>query len=861
VASINPQLPGLGWTPSQPGHFPPATKANPTELPTGPADGLSVDFSKAEAPSGKAAPQAPAADPAPTTQVAVPVQGGVQQAAHDGGFTLSSTGGLAMLEVSPAGSEVAELRSDPKANLGNWLDARARPVFSAAMLDEVAGEIQPLIDLVSQAPDPKRWNKATWNAFQLTAGLPPQALTAAAMAIETQGNVQGDIPPGLRMCLADPQVDRDTLVGMMRLGAFASQIVEAELPSLLPSERTNYLKLVHDHGYANQQLARCQDPRSVLCPAGSPALLEEARLSLLPPEVASRFRDSTRTQASLSQTPMAAFPKLNLREFFATEGSDPQSTKNALAFLAASGKDVKSPSPELEGKSMSDFLQRSPTETRSQWLDRLGGKQVINSLARGWDDLRADAARLEQLGGSGESVMRALEKKQTPALAPALLVLNAPSLFEEAARGASSQLAGSLDGMMQVFWRATNPHLPFSDPLISQGQSQLLQTHQEQLIKDRELWTGVVNLKKTPILAGLTDETYAQRTASLPQKPDVEEPKDAVSVAVSRLERDLGSESPAFHRIKSSLEGQSTDSDTVMRLHALRFDPQSFAVEVAPGQSGFTLGGQKFSFEPQEGKLVPEFVSATTVAYRVGVGSAEGASALLRLPKGAVPSIDSQDNLKFTVFDPERFNDVSARIRDFEMMDTRVNMTSKQLLTTDVGYAVLEFREAQQDAGRSLKNGAQLQKADVAGLIDQWLAGLAESDPVTRPFGVLYELGPDNYVLGKDGLQGSYVDVAVPFRNERERKSFGFVTGGYGSAANWIVADNQPLSRQQIDDLWQGSHLPPDQQARRDLFVQTMQERLDPKHAVWTSLPADKREVIFDSFQADVAALGLGLKG
>ncbi len=105
MASINPNLgiptnlsvrPSGGATPSVAGEA-----AAPL-----PADGLSVDFSKAEAstqrPEAKAVaePQTPA--PPAAAGPAAEAKSGLAQAAADGGLAVSTTGGLAQLEAPPA---------------------------------------------------------------------------------------------------------------------------------------------------------------------------------------------------------------------------------------------------------------------------------------------------------------------------------------------------------------------------------------------------------------------------------------------------------------------------------------------------------------------------------------------------------------------------------------------------------------------------------------------------------------------------------------------------------------------------------------------------------------------------------------
>lgn len=837
--SINPHnLPPTRWSAAKAGPQLPVSRQAPD---LGPEDSVRLQTPpSSEKSRPSASPEAPLA--ALTILPQLPFRAGVvEQSATDLGLSLTPTGGLTQLEA-PAPASASQTLETPKA-LSDWLNSRARPVFSPDSLDSIAAEIQPLVSLVSGKPDPSRWNRATWNCFQLASQLPQEALAEGAA-----------LPLGLQIGLSDPGVDRDTLGRMLRLRTFASQMIEAELPTLMSSERERYLEMVHDQGYALPQMARAQDPTALLCSVGSPELLESARLSLLPPQTAERLRlTGGRKSTDFTQ----AFPRLNLSDFFSDhESGDAASQKKALSFLEASGKEVDKPSPELGDQSMRQFLQRHNGESRGEFLQRLSGKQVLNALARPWKELQTEIAELDRQGGGGEALQSELKRRQTPALAPILLMLNAPSL-SQLAEGGGEQASQTMDALMQVFYRATNPHLSFDEPLISQGLEQLQQTHQEQLSKDRLQWTSVVALKKTPILAGLSDGLYEQRTSQLPRRR-IEEVEDHLEAALARLKRDLGT-SPAYHQIVAQLKPDSLDQDTVTRLHALRFDPTSFAVELPGQRTEIQLGNRSFSISPQGTCWQPEFVSATSVAFRVQ--SEDGQDSLLRLPKGARPQISEDGTLQLEVFDAERYQDVAARLKDFQFLDARVQLTDRELLEFEGGLAVLEKRTAVPDAGVALQQGGKLSRQDVSGLVDQWLAGVAEVDPQTRPFGVLYELGPDNYTLGTEGLQGSYVDIALPFRNQRERASFGFVTGGYGSAANWVVADNQPLSEKRVEQIWQGQDLSPAESDRRNLFVQAFEDRLDPEHPVWQTLPPEQRAQAYGSFLEDVAQLGLSQPG
>ena len=106
MATINPNLGPMSTstTAKAPQNKPAAQEA----LPAQPSDGLNVDFSAATksapktppAPAAESAP-APAAAPETSTAPAIKV-GGVELAASDGGFALSSTGGLAQLETLSA---------------------------------------------------------------------------------------------------------------------------------------------------------------------------------------------------------------------------------------------------------------------------------------------------------------------------------------------------------------------------------------------------------------------------------------------------------------------------------------------------------------------------------------------------------------------------------------------------------------------------------------------------------------------------------------------------------------------------------------------------------------------------------------
>ncbi|MBS2036342.1 hypothetical protein JST97_15235 [bacterium] len=846
MASIDPKMTrvNLGYVPGFSGL---KTEFRPAQaVPEQPQDQITLNLAPQPAPGPVSLPASPAEPPLQTEPPSQPrpAVNSLRLAAEQNGLTISDSGSLVFLTATPP--TPAPLTDN---RLSSWLNTRARPVFSAQELDSAAAEFGSLVKLFQDKPDPQRWNQATWGAFQLASSQTPQQLMKTAEAIEKGQPLEAT---ALQWSLADPQVDRQTLVGMLRVRSFASQIVEAELPTLLPSERKKYLQHIHDHGYAQQQVQRTQDPSSILCGGPGQELLSPQQLSCLPPQLAARFAPEARLAPDLN----VAFPKLTLAEFFQGQpAQDHQARNQALEFLQASGKEVDRPSKELGGKSMRQFLQPEGRESRSEYVKRLEGKQVFNSLARPWSELQNDLTQLQAQGAEANSLESQLQAKQTPALAPTLLLLNAPSLYEQAARQDNQQVSQSIDGLMQVFFRATNPHLNFSDPLISQGLGQLKESHQEHLAKDRQLWTSVVNLQKTAVVAGLSDQKYELRTAFAPKLDLPQEENDEVTRALGRLQRDLGSDSRSYTNITEGINYQLSAPDLVNQLHALRFNPKSFAVPMQPGQTHFTLGDQVFKVSPQDGQFVPEFVGATSICYRVE--NSAGESSILRLPKGARPEFDENHRLQLKVHDRERFQEVSARMIDFEHMDTRVKLTDRSLLQSQQGYVVLENRAHRMDAGQSLQAGGKLRKQDAEALLDQWLAGQAEVDPVNRPFGVLYELGPDNYVLGKDGIEGSYVDVALAFRTERERSLYGFVNGGYGSASNWVVADNHPLSQEQIQSIWKGEGLSPAQSERRELFVQAMSERLKPDHPVWQTFPPEQRAPMQAAFREDLSKIGL----
>ena len=135
--------------------------------------------------------------------------------------------------------------------------------------------------------------------------------------------------------------------------------------------------------------------------------------------------------------------------------------------------------------------------------------------------------------------------------------------------------------------------------------------------------------------------------------------------------------------------------------------------------------------------------------------------------------------------------------------------------------------------------------------------GQALRDEATRPYGIFYELGPDNYVMVNGSIVASYIDVTLTYRNERERALFGFFNGGYGSAVNWIVADNTPLARERVREIWSGVGLDSAAEARRGMFVDALRERLDPHHPVWASLPETCRDEVRASLRRDAEAVGV----
>ncbi len=736
------------------------------------------------------------------------------------------------------------------------LAARARRVFTTDELNGAARDVLlPLMRLVESTPDARRFNAATWKAFLVAAALEPRALEALAAGLAARPpSLPDELPHALVAALTAPGVDRDTLALLMRARALTRSVVAAELPSLTRDEVLALARTVHDEGYVKEQAARIASPTALLCGTSSgPELLDERRLALLGPGVGARFAAEARVAGAGTE---AAMPRLTLRDLV-ERGPDA-----ALTFLALSGKDVDAAWPELGGVSPRSFLARRAGERHDAWDARLASKQVLNPFARPYAALEDDARQLGVRGGDAvtERQLAFLRAKQEPALAPALLLVCTPALFAGAS-GNGPAPDHTLAALLQVCWRVSNPQLSFKDPLVSQGMTQLARTHGEQLQKDARLGKVVIHAETTRALSGLRDDTYDARLRTLLTERGIPVHSDYVAQALARLVRDVGADSEALQAALATVDLKGPEHEATAKLHALRHDPALYPLAVTRG-APVTIGALRVTFAPGAGALLPEVVGATTVGYRATLQAplgklAAGDSVLVRVPKGARLAQAPDGSVSIVKLDTRRLADTSARASDFEVLDQRVRVTPRAHVDVNGVALVVEKRSARASAAEQLAKGAQLSKHDVDTLADQYVRGLCDVDPTTRPFGVFYELGPDNYLMDQRGILGSYVDVAMMFRTERERAAFGFFQGGYSSAANWIVGSNVPMGPAEVHALWRDSTLDAGQEARRAMFAAALVARLDPRHASYRGVPVEVRDRVIDSLRRDARALGL----
>lgn len=736
------------------------------------------------------------------------------------------------------------------------LAARARPVITTDALNQAAHEVLvPLMGLIDDTPDPRRFNEVTWKAFQQAAPLDLDGLEALAAGLTSRPPSLPDrVPDALVAALTAPGVDRETVALLLRARALTSSVVEAELPSLSRDEVHALSGTVHDEGYFKEQAVRIASPTALLCgSADGVELLDARRLALLPPAVRARFSVETRIANAGTE---AAMPRLTMKDL-AESGTDA-----ALSFLTLSGKNVDAAWPELGGVSPRAFLAKRTGESADARAARLASKQVLNPFARSFVALEDDARALGARGGAQvtERQLAFLRKKQEPALAPALLLVCTPALFDGTG-GTTMAPERTMAALLQVCWRVGNPHLSFKDPLVSQGMNQLARTHGEQLAKDAHLGKVVIHAEKTRALSGLRDDTYDARLHALLTDRGIPVKSDYVAQALGRLVRDVGADSEPLQTALAALDLKGPEHDVTATLHALRHEPSMFPVTVTRG-APVELGGVKLSFAAGTGPLLPEVVGATTVAYRATLQGpmgdlAAGESVLVRVPKGSRLAQGPKGELRIVRLDERRLAETSARAADFEVMERRVRVTRRTRVDVDGVAIVLEKRGARASAAEQLTRGAQVSKHDVDALADQYLRGLCDVDATTRPFGVFYELGPDNYLMDSRGIVGSYVDVAMMFRTERERDAFGFFQGGYSSAANWIVGSNVPLSPGEVQGIWRDQTLGGAQRARRDLFAAALTARLDPRHPAYLGVAPEVRDRVIDSLRRDARALGL----
>jgi hypothetical protein len=799
------------------------------------------------------------------------------------------------------------------ASLATRLEARGKKTITSTEYESFfASTLTPLAKLLSGQVDDRRWNAKTWAAYQglcaleevpaaskalerAFAGAPAASDDAAAckMMFSAIERAKKDLSgtrassarreaaaslSALMKDLARNTVDGATLYRLVSARRFVRAVSNEVLPSLSAEERESYCGIIHDHGYHRAQAERMAQTDTLLCPvtpsgqvtgslAPGIAIPETVMISLLAPEARQRYL--AKDDPAVAGTERS-LPKLTLADFFELgQGPDAEAAarERARRFLATAGKDLEAPNVDLDGVSIERFLARRGGESDPEYHKRLAHKQIWNAFARPWADLKAFANAF----ADPEAVKKQhafLAHKQETALACSLALLNWDAVFQRALKYGSGAIAETMDRTMDALWRVTSPGFDFSHPLIERGfgDARSEGIGGEQRAKTRTIWESIVATKKVRHLVGLADRLFEKGFSDvIVRKGPLPEPhEDELSVFMRRLIRDAGVRNPALVAALGGVRLGPDEASALRRIHQLRHEPSLFTLR-ARSPASIDLGDVvvEVAGKQAESGVHPEFVAATTIGYRAKVVSSKdpalkaGESVILRVPKGAHYAVED-GKLTKEIHDPARYTETSLRLGDQSAIAAEHGFgvpRRKEIRQSGEAIAVLEMRPpGTVDAATDLRSGRrQLQKRDVDLITDIYVRGISEIDEAQgRRFGAFFEVGPENMVFDSHGVTPAYLDVALLYRDQRSREAFGFFTGGYGSAANWIKASATPINPDEVTWILRGDSLSPAERARRDLFFAALEERLDPRHPVYEGMPAERREAVLATLLADL---------
>lgn len=809
-------------------------------------------------------------------------------------------------EVQPVAAQVLKAQRTTPAisSLKASLDARGRATLGEAEYESfLAKTLQPLNELLgTDRPDRQRWNPPTWAAFQkLTALLDSPKFARAYRSARTSGlDLARALEVALRLHsvrasgiskvsqLLGEGVNTETLGLLADARCFLQLAKEEILPSLTDHERRAFAQGLHT-AYFESQLLRYGSTDGgdvgLLCPVGEAGSLlardaqghrvpEDQVLALLHPDAKARYlarRDSTTAGTKASQV------KLTMADFVpvGADGSPDLAlgSRNLLQFLTWARKDLDRPSSELGGQTIRQFVTPLPGEAPTTYVERLSSKQIFNGFLQDWDRLTEQA---KGYGPDGEAKQLGfLVDLQLGALAAALVPMRAPSVLGamiSSGVGAPKVLE-AMDRAQDTLWRVINTDRPFEDVHIARGFGRpdandgIGAVEKE---KSRALWVAIANTSKTRYLAGVADGTFDAQFGEVLSAQGRSLEQTGVSAFLDRLFRDLGRDNPRLRSELGKLDFGQKDKDQLLQsLHRMRFDPRLNGIDLSPGQSPtIKVGGAELTFArlDERGQPLPEFSQGTSSGFKVKVSSGSslyktGEELLLRLPKGARYSLEN-GALTANVHEPGRYQENCERINDHARAAESYGLASAKGIESFAVGTFFTLERPMVGAVTALdalspgsKTPRKMTQAHVDSLVDLYVRGLGEVDEGKgRKHGVLFELGLHNVAFTRTGdLQSKYLDVCLLYRNTRERLDYGFFSGGYGSAAQWIRGDATQLSKAEVHDVWSGRGLNREQLTRRDQFLKALKQRTDSNHPCYRDMSSPQRDAAIAGLKMELA--------
>lgn len=808
-------------------------------------------------------------------------------------------------EVPVVAAQVLKAQRTPAiTSLKASLDVRGRATLGEAEYESfLVKTLQPLNELfATDRPDRQRWNPTTWGAYQkLTTLLDSPKFARAYRSARSSGldlgralEVALRLHPVRASGITKPSqlltqgANTETLGLLADARCFLQVAKEEILPSLTDHERRAFAQGLHT-AYFESQLLRygSADGRNVglLCPVGEAGSLlardaqghrvpEDQVLALLQPEARTRYlsrRDSATAGTKASQV------KLTMADFIpvGTNGAHDLDLgqRNLLQFLSWARKDLDQPSSELGGETIRQFVAPKAGEAPTSYVERLSSKQIFNGFLQDWDRLSEQA---KGYGPDGEAKQLGfLVDLQLGALTAALVPMRAPSVLGAMVSSGvgAPKVMEEMDRAQDSLWRVTNADRPFDDVHIARGFGRpdtndgIGAVEKE---KSRALWVAIANTSKTRYLAGVADGTFEAQFGGVLGAQGRSLEQTGVSAFLERLFRDLGRDNPRLRSELGKLDFGPKDKDQLLQsLHRLRFDPHLNGIDLSPGQSPtLRVGGVELAFSrlDDRGQPLPEFSQGTSSGFKVKVSSGSsrykvGEELLLRLPKGARYAL-VDGALVANVHEPARYQENCERINDHARAAASYGLDSAKGIES---FAIgTDFTLERPIAGAvaavdalavGSKTPRRMTQAHVDSIVDIYVKGLGEVDEAKgRKHGVLFELGLHNVAFTPAGdLQSKYLDVCLLYRNSRERLDYGFFSGGYGSAAQWIRGDATQLSKGEVHDVWSGKGLSSEQLTRRDHFLKALKQRMDPNHRCYRQMSPQQRDAAIGGLKMELA--------